>query len=181
MRGVHPLRALTPEEERAVQRTAKASSERLDVVQRARALLAVKAGQAYTQRRRRRATRVGIVSASWWSASTSRDWRPCTLRAGAGAKPVHRGPAGPHPPGTAAGARPARRRHRHLVAQDAGAGAAAGGAAPGERQHHPGGAAGGGLSLWQDAHLVSDRHRPAQACRCGAVTVQDPKAGEKSG
>jgi transposase len=49
MRRVRPLRAMTPGEERAVQRTAKASSERVDVVQRARALLAVRAGQLYTQ------------------------------------------------------------------------------------------------------------------------------------
>ena len=49
MRRVHPLRVLTPEEGRAVQRLAKASSERLDVVQRARAVLAVHAGRAYTQ------------------------------------------------------------------------------------------------------------------------------------
>ena len=49
MRAIHPLRTMTPEEARAVQRTAKASSERVDVVQRARALLAVRAGQAYTQ------------------------------------------------------------------------------------------------------------------------------------
>jgi transposase len=45
---MHPLRPLTPAEERALQRTAKASSERLDVVQRAQALLAVKAGKGYT-------------------------------------------------------------------------------------------------------------------------------------
>jgi transposase len=49
MRAIHPLRAMTPGEERTVQRTAKASSERLDVVKRARALLAVRAGQAYRQ------------------------------------------------------------------------------------------------------------------------------------
>ena len=48
MRAIHPLRAMTSEEERAVQRVAKASSERLDVVKRARALLAVQAGQSYT-------------------------------------------------------------------------------------------------------------------------------------
>jgi transposase len=48
MRRIHPLRAMTPEEERAVQRMAKASSERIDVVQRAQALLAVRAGQSYT-------------------------------------------------------------------------------------------------------------------------------------
>jgi hypothetical protein len=49
MKASHPVRAMTPEEERAVQRTAKATSERVDVVQRARALLAVQAGQSYTQ------------------------------------------------------------------------------------------------------------------------------------
>jgi len=40
---------MTAEEERMLERTAKASSERVDVVQRARALLAVKAGQTYTR------------------------------------------------------------------------------------------------------------------------------------
>ena len=49
MRAVHPLRALTAEEVRALQGYAKATSERVDVVKRARALLAVRAGQPYTQ------------------------------------------------------------------------------------------------------------------------------------
>jgi transposase len=49
MRATHPLRAMTPDEEQALARTAKASSERVDVVKRARALLAVGAGQSYTQ------------------------------------------------------------------------------------------------------------------------------------
>jgi transposase len=49
MRAVHPLRALTQEEERALQRLVKATSERVDVVKRAKALLAVKAGKSYTQ------------------------------------------------------------------------------------------------------------------------------------
>jgi transposase len=49
MRAVHPLRALTAEEEQALQGLAKATSERVDVVQRARALLAVHAGHPYTQ------------------------------------------------------------------------------------------------------------------------------------
>src|SRR5215472_11399615 len=49
MRAAHPLRAMTADEERALARAAKASSERVDVVKRARALLAVCAGQAYTQ------------------------------------------------------------------------------------------------------------------------------------
>jgi len=48
MRATHPLRAMTLDEERAVQRAAKATSERVDVVKRARALLGVRAGQSYT-------------------------------------------------------------------------------------------------------------------------------------
>ncbi len=44
----HPLRTLTPQEEQEVHRVAKATSERLDVVKRARALLAVRAGQSFT-------------------------------------------------------------------------------------------------------------------------------------
>ena len=49
MRAVHPLRTLTQEEEQVLQRIAKATSERVDVVKRAKALLAVKAGKPYTQ------------------------------------------------------------------------------------------------------------------------------------
>ena len=49
MRAAHPLRALSAEEEGALARAANASSERVDVVKRARALLAVRAGQSYTQ------------------------------------------------------------------------------------------------------------------------------------
>jgi len=44
----HPLRALTLREEQELQRVAKATSERLDVVKRARALLSVRAGQSFT-------------------------------------------------------------------------------------------------------------------------------------
>jgi transposase len=49
MKAAHPLRAMTADEERMLERSAKASSERVDVVKRARALLAVRAGQAYAQ------------------------------------------------------------------------------------------------------------------------------------
>jgi len=44
----HPLRELTLREEQALQRVGKATSERLDVVKRARALLAVGAEQSFT-------------------------------------------------------------------------------------------------------------------------------------
>jgi len=50
MAGVqkHPLRVLTPQEEQELHRVVKATSERLDVVKRARVLLAVRAGQRFT-------------------------------------------------------------------------------------------------------------------------------------
>jgi len=49
MRAVHPLRAMTQEEEQTLQRLVKATSERVDVIKRARALLGVQAGKSYTQ------------------------------------------------------------------------------------------------------------------------------------
>jgi transposase len=49
MRQKEPLRALNVQEERELQRVVKASSERVDVVKRAKALWAVRTGQAYTQ------------------------------------------------------------------------------------------------------------------------------------
>ncbi len=45
----HPLRALSEQETRELKRLVKASSERLDVVRRAKALLAVAAGKSLTQ------------------------------------------------------------------------------------------------------------------------------------
>lgn len=49
MRTIHSLRALLGEEERVLQRTVKASRERVDAVKRAKALLSVQAGQSYTE------------------------------------------------------------------------------------------------------------------------------------
>ncbi|GHO61765.1 hypothetical protein KSC_006570 [Ktedonobacter sp. SOSP1-52] len=45
----HPLRAFTPSEEQELHRIAKATSEWLDVVKRARAILSVQAGQPFTE------------------------------------------------------------------------------------------------------------------------------------
>lgn len=44
----HPLRTLTPQEEQELQQVVKATSERVDVVKRAKALLAVQAGRSFT-------------------------------------------------------------------------------------------------------------------------------------
>ena len=45
----HPLRALSTQEERELHRLVKATSERVDVVRRATALLAVAHGQTFTE------------------------------------------------------------------------------------------------------------------------------------
>src|SRR5258708_24161300 len=45
----HPLRPFTLQEEQELQRRIKATSERLDVVNRAQALLAVQAGKSFTK------------------------------------------------------------------------------------------------------------------------------------
>src|SRR5437870_11773728 len=48
-REKYPLRALSQQEERELSRITKATSERLDVVHRANALLAVASGQSFTE------------------------------------------------------------------------------------------------------------------------------------
>jgi hypothetical protein len=45
----YPLRVLSEREERELQRLIKATSERLDVVRRAKALVAVADGKAFTE------------------------------------------------------------------------------------------------------------------------------------
>jgi len=49
MRAAHPLRPVTQEEEQVLQRIVKATSERVDVAKRAKAILRVKAGKSYTE------------------------------------------------------------------------------------------------------------------------------------
>jgi transposase len=49
MRAARPLRPLTQEEEQTLQRIVKASSERVDAVKRAKAILAVRGGKPYTE------------------------------------------------------------------------------------------------------------------------------------
>lgn len=58
----HPLRAFTPSEEQELHCIAKATSERLDVVKRARAILSVQAGWPFTEAAHEGGTKVEIVS-----------------------------------------------------------------------------------------------------------------------
>src|SRR5258708_1458961 len=59
-------------------RTAKATSERLDVVKRARALLAVQAGQSFTEAAREAGYKSGD-SVRQWRALTRKDLWGCSL------------------------------------------------------------------------------------------------------
>ena len=84
-----PLRELTQQEEQALQKLAKASSQRMDVVKRANALLAVRAGISYTQ-----AARVaGYKSNDTISRLVSRfnhyGLRALSIAAGRGRKPTY--------------------------------------------------------------------------------------------
>src|SRR5256714_3079762 len=84
-----PLRELTQQEERVLQKLAKSSSERMDVVKRANALLAVRAGISYTQ-----AARVaGYKSNDTISRLVSRfnhyGLRALSIAAGRGRKPTY--------------------------------------------------------------------------------------------
>jgi transposase len=84
-----PLRAVSEQEERALKRLARATSERLDVVRRAKVILAVASGQSFTEA----AQEVGLKSADgvgklvkrFNAHSLSALW----IAAGAGRKPTY--------------------------------------------------------------------------------------------
>src|SRR5258708_35966666 len=78
----HPLRAFTPSEEQELHRVAHATSERLDAVKRARALLSIQAGRPFTEAARQTGYKAGTASASWWNDLTSGGWPLCLLRLG---------------------------------------------------------------------------------------------------
>ena len=169
MRPAHPLRAVTQAEERALQRIAKATSERVDVVQRAQALLAVKAGKGYTAAAREAGYKSGDSISQLVERFNQHGLAALHIAAGRGRKVTYT-PAQRERIVQELKRVPDRSRYdRHLVAQNARNGLAQGSAAPGREDDHPGGAAGGGLSLWQDAHLVSDGNRhPRAQSRNGA-------------
>ena len=67
------LRPLSEAEQQAFQRVAKASSERVDTVKRAKALLSMADGKTFTQA----GVSAGLShegSPNWWNASTNEDW-----------------------------------------------------------------------------------------------------------
>jgi transposase len=84
-----PLHELTQQEEQALQKLAKSTSERMDVVKRANALVSVRAGKSYTEA----ATVAGYKSTDTISRLVSRfnqrGLLALSIAAGRGRKPTY--------------------------------------------------------------------------------------------
>ena len=84
-----PLRELTQQEEQALQKLAKSTSERLDVVKRANALLAVKAGTSYTEAARVAGYTSNDTISRLVSRFNQRGLLALSIAAGRGRKPTY--------------------------------------------------------------------------------------------
>jgi transposase len=84
-----PLRPVTAEEQAALERISKASSERQDRVQRATALLTVTQGQSFAQAARQAGFRSGSAVAALVERFNHRGLRALTIAAGRGRKPTY--------------------------------------------------------------------------------------------
>jgi transposase len=84
-----PLRALSEQEEREVQRLAKATSERLDVVRRAKALVAVAAGKPFTEAAHEAGLKSGDGVGKLVKRFNAGGLCALSIAAGAGRKPTY--------------------------------------------------------------------------------------------
>ena len=85
----HPLRAFTPSEEQELHRIAKATSARLDVVKRARALLSVQAGRPFTDAARETGYKSGDSISQLVERFNQRGLAALLIAPGRGGKPVY--------------------------------------------------------------------------------------------
>lgn len=84
-----PVRALTPEEERSLHRIAKASSERVDWVRRAKALLSVAQGQSFAQAAREAGFRSDTAVADLVGRFNQQGLAALAIAPGRGRKPTY--------------------------------------------------------------------------------------------
>src|SRR5258708_33113100 len=86
-----PLRALSEQEERELKRLAKATSERLDVVHRAKALVAVASGKPFTEAAHEAGVESGDAGGKLGKGLKARGPAGRSTAAGAGRKPTQTG------------------------------------------------------------------------------------------
>jgi transposase len=84
-----PLRAMSEQEEREVQRLVKATSERLDVVKRAKALLAVAAGKPFTEAAREAGLKSGDGVGKLVKRFNAHGLAALSIAAGRGRQPTY--------------------------------------------------------------------------------------------
>src|SRR5260370_3573304 len=84
-----PLRALSEQEERELKRLAKATSERLDVVHRAKALVAVASGKPFTEAAHEAGVKGGGRVGKLVKRFNSPGLAALAIAAGAGRPPTH--------------------------------------------------------------------------------------------
>ena len=84
-----PLRALSEQEERELKRLAKATSERLDVVHRAKALVAVASGKPFTEAAHEAGLKSGDGVGKLVKRFNARGLAALSIAAGAGRKPTY--------------------------------------------------------------------------------------------
>jgi transposase len=84
-----PLRALSEQEERELKRVAKATSERLDVVRRAQALLAVAGGQPFTEAAQEAGLKSGKGVSKLVKRFNAQGLAALSIAAGRGRKPTY--------------------------------------------------------------------------------------------
>ena len=84
-----PLRALSEQEERELKRLTNATSERLDVVRRAKALVAVASGKPFTEAAHEAGLKSGDGVGKLVKRFNARGLTALSLAAGAGRKPTY--------------------------------------------------------------------------------------------
>ena len=84
-----PLRALSEQEERELKRLAKATSERLDVVHRAKALVAVASGKTFTEAAHEAGLKSGDGVGKLVKRFNARGLAALSIAVGAGRKPTY--------------------------------------------------------------------------------------------
>lgn len=159
----HPLRAFTLQEEQALRRMVNATSERLDVVKRTRALLCVQEGQSFTDAARQAGYKSGDSVSQLVQRFNQRGlqallgrawtWTQAYLHASRTHADCARSPAS---------TRSRYRSDSHLVAALAAQRPAQSWTPTPLERNHSCGVTRGGVSLWENPYLVSDWHGGTQ-------------------